>query len=62
VDPVPNSLRLREAYRISSDGRGGLIFGYATLSERTIVEGVEILAEAIADVRPQAALPMSTAA
>jgi GntR family transcriptional regulator / MocR family aminotransferase len=41
-------------YRISSDsndGRGALIFGYATLPERTIVEGVEILAEAIAEVR-----------
>jgi GntR family transcriptional regulator/MocR family aminotransferase len=38
-------------YRISSDGRGALIFGYATLRERTIVEGVEILAEAIGDVR-----------
>jgi GntR family transcriptional regulator / MocR family aminotransferase len=49
-------------YRISCEGRGGLIFGYATLSERTIVEGVEILAEAIADVRSQAALPMSTTA
>jgi GntR family transcriptional regulator/MocR family aminotransferase len=38
-------------YRISSDGRGALLFGYATLSEDTIVEGVAILAEAIADVR-----------
>jgi GntR family transcriptional regulator/MocR family aminotransferase len=38
-------------YRISSDGRGALLFGYATLSERTIVEGVAILAEAIADLR-----------
>jgi GntR family transcriptional regulator/MocR family aminotransferase len=37
-------------YRISSEGREGLIFGYATLSERTITEGVEILAEAIADL------------
>jgi len=49
-------------YRISCEGRGGLIFGYAPLSERTIVEGVEILAEAIADVRSQAAPPMSTTA
>jgi GntR family transcriptional regulator / MocR family aminotransferase len=38
-------------YRISSDGRGALLFGYATLGERTIVEGVAVLAEAIADVR-----------
>ena len=49
-------------YRISSDGRGGLIFGYATLSDRAIVEGVEILAEAIADVRSRASPPMSTTA
>lgn len=43
-----------EPYRISSDSskaRGALFFGYATLPERTIVEGVEILAEAIAEVR-----------
>jgi GntR family transcriptional regulator / MocR family aminotransferase len=46
-------------YRISCEGRGGLIFGYATLGERTIAEGVEILAEAIADVRSQAALPIA---
>jgi GntR family transcriptional regulator/MocR family aminotransferase len=38
-------------YRISSDGRGALLFGYATLSERAIVEGVAILAEAIAAIR-----------
>jgi GntR family transcriptional regulator/MocR family aminotransferase len=44
-------------YRISSEGREGLIFGYATLSERTIVEGIETLADAIAEVRSQAAEP-----
>ena len=38
-------------YRLSGAGRAGLIFGYATLSERTIAEGVELLAEAIAEVR-----------
>ena len=37
-------------YRISSEGRAGLIFGYATLGERALSEGAEILAEAIADV------------
>jgi hypothetical protein len=36
-------------YRISSDG--GLIFGYATLDERAIVEGVAMLAEVIAVIR-----------
>ncbi len=38
-------------YRISSEGRPGLIFGYATLGERALAEGTEILAEAISDVR-----------
>jgi GntR family transcriptional regulator/MocR family aminotransferase len=38
-------------YRISSQGPGGLIFGYATISERMIAEGVEILADAIATLR-----------
>jgi GntR family transcriptional regulator/MocR family aminotransferase len=40
-------------YRVSGDGREGLIFGYATLAERTIVEGVEILAKAVAETRSQ---------
>jgi GntR family transcriptional regulator / MocR family aminotransferase len=35
-------------YRLSHDGRPGLIFGYATLDERAITEGVEILAEVVA--------------
>jgi GntR family transcriptional regulator/MocR family aminotransferase len=38
-------------YRISCPGRPGLIFGYATLGERALAEGIEILAEAISDVR-----------
>ena len=38
-------------YRIAREGRPGLIFGYATLDERAIAEGIEILAEAISDVR-----------
>jgi GntR family transcriptional regulator/MocR family aminotransferase len=38
-------------YRIAYDGRPGLIFGYATLDERALTEGVEILAEAIAALR-----------
>ena len=38
-------------YRIASQGPGGLIFGYATLSERTIAEGIEILAGVVADLR-----------
>jgi GntR family transcriptional regulator / MocR family aminotransferase len=38
-------------YRIGSDGPGGLIFGYATLNERLIAEGVQILAEVVAGLR-----------
>jgi GntR family transcriptional regulator/MocR family aminotransferase len=38
-------------YRISSKGPGGLIFGYATLSERTISEGIELLAAVVNRVR-----------
>jgi GntR family transcriptional regulator / MocR family aminotransferase len=39
-------------YRISSTGPGGLIFGYATLNERTIAEGVAMLAAVIRQIRP----------
>jgi GntR family transcriptional regulator/MocR family aminotransferase len=35
-------------YRISHPGPGGLIFGYATVSEQAIAEGVDILAGVIA--------------
>jgi GntR family transcriptional regulator/MocR family aminotransferase len=42
-------------YSVSGHGRQGLIFGYATLPERTIVEGVEILAEAVAETRSRRA-------
>jgi GntR family transcriptional regulator/MocR family aminotransferase len=38
-------------YRITSEGAGGLIFGYSTLSERTIAAGIDILAAAVDDVR-----------
>ena len=38
-------------YRISGPGRGGLIFGYATLGERAIAEGIDLLATAINEVR-----------
>jgi GntR family transcriptional regulator/MocR family aminotransferase len=34
-------------YRISHPGPGGLIFGYATVSEAAIVEGIDILADVI---------------
>lgn len=40
-------------YRISSEGRDGLIFGYATLGEPAIVAGIDILAAAIDEVRSQ---------
>jgi GntR family transcriptional regulator/MocR family aminotransferase len=35
-------------YRISGDGDQGLLFGYASLSEKTITEGIDILADVIA--------------
>ena len=35
-------------YRISHPGPGGLIFGYATVSEAAIVEGIDTLADVIA--------------
>jgi GntR family transcriptional regulator / MocR family aminotransferase len=38
-------------YRISSPGRAGLIFGYATLNERVIAHGIGILADVISDLR-----------
>jgi GntR family transcriptional regulator/MocR family aminotransferase len=38
-------------YRLSPGGRGGLIFGYATLSERAIAEGVATLADVIGSLR-----------
>jgi GntR family transcriptional regulator/MocR family aminotransferase len=47
-------------YRLADSGRAALLFGYATLSERTIVEGIETLAEVIADVRAQAAIDSPT--
>jgi GntR family transcriptional regulator/MocR family aminotransferase len=45
-------------YRMSSGGPGGLIFGYSTLSERTITEGIGVLAEVIDEVRSGRALPI----
>jgi GntR family transcriptional regulator/MocR family aminotransferase len=38
-------------YRIAGPGPGGLIFGYATLGERTIAEGIGLLAAVIEEVR-----------
>jgi GntR family transcriptional regulator/MocR family aminotransferase len=39
-------------YRISHPGPGGLIFGYATVNEHTIAEGVDILARVMAELQP----------
>jgi GntR family transcriptional regulator/MocR family aminotransferase len=42
-------------YRISHPGPGGLIFGYATVSEHAIAEGAGILARVINGItRPPA--------
>jgi GntR family transcriptional regulator / MocR family aminotransferase len=38
-------------YRLRTSCPGGLIFGYATLTERAIAEGTASLADAVADVR-----------
>jgi GntR family transcriptional regulator/MocR family aminotransferase len=38
-------------YRIGGEGRPGLIFGYATLDERALAEGIELLAKTMSDVR-----------
>jgi GntR family transcriptional regulator / MocR family aminotransferase len=38
-------------YRLSSSGPGGLIFGYSSLSERAIVDGVTLIADALANLR-----------
>jgi GntR family transcriptional regulator/MocR family aminotransferase len=38
-------------YRRSGSGPGGLIFGYASLSDRAIAEGVDLLASAVAELR-----------
>ncbi|MBM0274966.1 MocR-like pyridoxine biosynthesis transcription factor PdxR [Micromonospora tarensis] len=40
-------------YRLSPAGPGGLIFGYAALTERSITDGVAALADAVAEVRAQ---------
>ena len=38
-------------YRFRPAGPGGLIFGYASLSERAIAEGVGLLADAVDELR-----------
>jgi GntR family transcriptional regulator / MocR family aminotransferase len=37
-------------YRITHPGPGGLIFGYATVNEQAIAEGVDILARVIGEL------------
>jgi len=37
-------------YRLSSTGPGGRIFGYSSLSERSIVDGVALIGDALADL------------
>jgi GntR family transcriptional regulator/MocR family aminotransferase len=41
-------------YRLSPASRGGLIFGYSNLDERTIADGIRRLARAVAHVREAA--------
>ena len=42
-------------YRISGDGRPGLIFGYAALGEPALIEGVRLLADAVRESRSASA-------
>jgi GntR family transcriptional regulator / MocR family aminotransferase len=37
-------------YRINHPGRGGLIFGYATVNEQAIAEGIDVLARVITEL------------
>jgi GntR family transcriptional regulator/MocR family aminotransferase len=38
-------------YRMHGDGAGGLLFGYAGLSERKIAEGIALLADVVTSIR-----------
>jgi GntR family transcriptional regulator/MocR family aminotransferase len=42
-------------YRLSPAPRGGLIFGYSNLNERTIADGIIRLARAVSSLRKGAA-------
>jgi GntR family transcriptional regulator/MocR family aminotransferase len=42
-------------YRVSAAGDAGLLFGYGGLSEPTIAEGIDLLADAIASLRDASA-------
>jgi GntR family transcriptional regulator/MocR family aminotransferase len=44
-------------YRLSPAGRGGLIFGYANLTQNAIADGMGALADAVAEVRSLQSLP-----
>ena len=38
-------------YWVSGSGQAGLVFGYGSLSQRDVVEGIELLADAVAAIR-----------
>jgi GntR family transcriptional regulator / MocR family aminotransferase len=44
-----------QPYRLAARGRAGLVFGYGSLSEHAITEGIDILASAVATLRRPAA-------
>jgi GntR family transcriptional regulator/MocR family aminotransferase len=44
-------------YRYASTGPGGLIFGYASLSDRAIAEGIDLLSDAVAELRADLLAP-----
>ncbi|WP_214401135.1 PLP-dependent aminotransferase family protein [Pseudonocardia lacus] len=41
-------------YRMARTGPGGLVFGYSSIGERAITTGVDLLADAVAEVRSRA--------
>jgi GntR family transcriptional regulator/MocR family aminotransferase len=41
-------------YYLSGAGRSGLVFGYATLDESTISAGIDLVADAVAEIREAA--------
>jgi GntR family transcriptional regulator / MocR family aminotransferase len=48
-------------YRLAARGPGGLIFGYSSLNERAVAAGVDLLADAVAELRSAPTPPAASA-